>query len=159
MKWFLALMLISVCTMAQAEVFVGSGFSTVTQGRTVPVLYAGLDNPNSAWIISSVGVKNDVYYHSAYQLSYFKQTDLEPFWWGKIRAGLGGGIHYAQRGYQDGQENLKSSDASIGPAIRVTWAMTQNVILGLESFAGIGGSQIIILSTQQISTLFLGVRF
>ncbi len=144
---------------AQAEVFVGTGFSTVTQGRSVPVLYLGADTPQYAAIFSSVGVKNDVYYHSAYQISYFRQTDMDQFWWGKIRAGFGGGLHYAVRGLEDGATKEKASDFSIGPSVRVSWQVAPYTVIGIESFAGIGSVNIIVLSAQQISTMYIGVRF
>ncbi|MCE3012154.1 MAG: hypothetical protein LW878_03730 [Proteobacteria bacterium] len=144
---------------AHAEIFVGTGLSTTTQGRSVPILYLGADTPQYAAIFSSVGVKNDVYYHSAYQVSYFKQTDLDQFWWGKIRAGFGGGLHYAKRGLQDGTTEEEASDFSLGPSVRVSWQVAPWTVIGIESFTGIGSVNIILLSSQQITTMFLGVRF
>lgn len=155
----LIILFLLVSFSAQAEIFVGTGLSTTTQGRSVPILYVGADSPQYAAIFSSVGVKNDVYYHSAYQFSYFKQTDLDQFWWGKIRAGFGGGIHYAKRGLDDGTQKEEASDFSLGPSVRVGWQVAPMTVIGIESFTGIGSVNIILLSSQQITTMYLGVRF
>ena len=136
-----------------------TGVSAVTEGRMIPILYLGYDSPDFAATVSSVGLSNDAYYHSAYQLSIFRQTDLENFFWGKVRAGMGLGIHYAERGLEQYDKTEKVTDFALGPSIRVTWEVLPYIVIGVESFIGIGSADIIILSSQQISTLFLGVRF
>lgn len=142
-----------------ANFITATGVSAVTEGRTIPILYLGYDAPDFAATISSVGVSNDVYYQSAYQLGIFRQTDLDFFWWGKVRAGMGLGMHYAERGLEQYDKTETATDFAMGPSIRVTWEVLPYIVIGVESFVGIGSADIIILSTQQISTLFLGVRF
>lgn len=144
---------------AFASIITATGVSAVTEGRMIPILYVGYDAPDFAATISSVGVANDVYYQSAYQLGIFRQTDLDYFWWGKVRAGMGLGMHYAERGLEQYDKTETATDFAMGPSIRVTWEVLPYIVIGVESFVGIGSADIIILSTQQISTMFLGVRF
>ncbi|MFP5489975.1 MAG: hypothetical protein ACLGG0_00635 [Bacteriovoracia bacterium] len=156
---FLCILFLIFASKSFANIIAATGVSAVTEGRVIPILYVGYDAPDFAATISSVGVANDVYYQSAYQLGIFRQTDLENFLWGKTRAGMGLGVHYAERGLEQYDKTEKVTDFSMGPSIRVTWEVLPYVVLGVESFVGIGSADIIILSTQQISTLFLGVRF
>jgi hypothetical protein len=142
-----------------ANIITATGVSAVTEGRMIPILYLGYDAPDFAATVSSVGLSNDAYYHSAYQLGIFRQTDLENFLWGKTRAGMGLGAHYAERGLEQYDKTEKVTDFALGPSIRVTWEVLPYTVIGVESFVGIGSGDIIILSTQQISTMFLGVRF
>lgn len=153
------LILIIFPFVVKAEKVVATGFSSVTEGRTVPLFNFGYDSPTSAFLFHSVGVSNDIYYHNSYMLSGFRQVDLDDFWWGKVRAGLGGGLHYAQRGYEDGDKKQSASDFSLGPSVRVTWEIFPYCFVGIESFFGLGSFQVFVLSTQQISLLTFGVRF
>ncbi len=68
------LILIIFPFMVKAEVIVASGFSSVTEGRTVPLFNFGYDSPTSAFLFHSVGVSNDIYYHNSYMLSGFARS-------------------------------------------------------------------------------------
>lgn len=144
---------------SSAEILIATGFSSVTEGRTVPMLNIGIDNPDYAFLFGSVGVKTDVYYHNAYMLSAFRQVDLENFWWGKVRAGLGGGVFFSNRGYKDGGSEETGNDFGVGPSVRATWEIFPYGFVGIESYFGIGDAKVFVLSTQQVSHLVFGVRF
>lgn len=143
----------------KAEVQIATGFSSVTEGRTIPLISLGTDSHTSAFLLSAVGVKNDVYVHNSYMFSAYRQTEPDQFWWGKVRAGLGGGINYAYRFYKDGGKKDSGADISVGPAIRITWEVIPYAFLGVESYFGLGHLNNIVLSTGQISQLLFGVRF
>lgn len=143
----------------RAEILVATGFSSVTEGRTIPLLNLGYDAPEKAFLFNSIGVSNDIYYHNSYMFSGFRQVDLDKMWWGKVRAGFGGGLHFAKRGYEDGADKDSASDFSLGPSIRVTWEIFPYGFIGIESFFGLGNLQAFILSYQQITLLTFGVRF
>ena len=155
----LLLLLFLIPIKVRSEVIVATGFSSVTEGRSVPMLNIGIDNPTSAFLFGSVGVKTDVYYHNAYMLSAYRQVDLEDFWWGKVRAGLGGGIFYSKRGYKDRGPEETGDDFGIGPSVRATWEIFHYGFVGIESYFGIGDLKVFVLSTQQVSHLVFGVRF
>lgn len=156
-SFFLLFLLIP--TKGFAEVLIATGFSSVTEGRAVPMLNIGIDNPNYAFLFGSVGVKTDVYYHNAYMLSAFRQVDLDDFLWGKVRAGLGGGIFFSKRGYKDGGPEETGNDFGVGPSVRATWEIFPYGFVGIESYFGIADLQVLVLSTQQVSHLVFGVRF
>ena len=131
----------------------------MTGGRTSPMIHTGIDSSNFALTFSSVGVKNSVYYHSGYILSAFAQKEPGFFLWGKMRGGLGGGIHFAKRQYVDGTTSESASDFAIGPAIRVTWEIFPFGFIGIEALYGIRNAKVFVLSTQRITSLVFGIRF
>jgi hypothetical protein len=144
---------------ANAEIIVGSGFNSITGGRPSPTLYTGYDSSSFAVTANAVGVKTKIYYHSGYVVSAFSQKEMGDFWWGKLRAGFGGGIHYAQRQYVDGAVNETKSDFALGPAMRVTWEIFPFGFIGVDELYGIRSLETLVLSTQNIISLIFGVRF
>ena len=156
---YFCLFLFLIFSSANADVILGSGFSSMTGGRANPIIYTGIDSPSFAFTVIAMGVKNDVYYHSGYIFSAFAQKDVGDLFWGKIRGGIGGGIHFAERGYSDGLINENKSDFAIGPTIRVTWEFIPFLFVGVEALYGIRNINTLILGTQTISNIVLGVRF
>lgn len=142
----------------KAEFILGSSFSSITAGRTAPSIYTGYDSSSFAVTFTSVGVKNDVYYHSGYLLNSYFQKDVGDYFWGKVRGGLGGGVHFAKRAYTDGAVNESKSDLSLGPAIRVTWEIFPYGFLGVEGFYGFGVNNLLLVF-QSVNSIIFGVRF
>lgn len=138
---------------------IGSGFSSATGGRQSPMLLVGLDMPNYALIGSAVGVKNSIYYHSAYSFGAFFQKDYGEFGWGKIRSGLGFGTHVSQRSYNDGTSNDKFTDWAAGPAFRINWEVLPTIVIGLECLYGIRDISFVQLYSQRVVNFVVGVRF
>lgn len=158
-KRYICLFLFLFFSSANAEVILGSGYSSMTGGRTNPIIYTGMDSSNFALTLTAVGVNNDVYYHSGYIISAFAQKDAGDLFWGKIRGGIGGGIHFAKRGYTDGSIDENKSDFAVGPSMRVTWEFLPFVFVGVEALYGIRNFNVILLNTQTITNVVLGVRF
>jgi hypothetical protein len=108
--------------------------------------------------ITSVGVKNSVYYHSGYLLSSYYQADVGDYFWGKVRGGIGGGIHFAKRGYVDGTTSDSKTDFAIGPAIRATWEIFPYGFIGVEGHYGFGANNLLLVF-QSVNSIIFGVRF
>ncbi len=161
-KFFLLIFLVSFFPSKNslAGLIFGSGVTSATAGRVSPVLNLGLDYSSFALTATSVGVENTYYYHSAYNLVLVSQREFSKYLWGDLRGGIGLGAHYAKRGLKDGTnaEEIKS-DYAIGPAIRLTWEFIPYCFIGLEAIYGIRNLNFVILSTQNIRSLVLGVRF
>lgn len=142
-----------------AEFLLATGVSSITGGRVNPLLNTGFDSSNFSLSFSSLGVKNDVYYHSGYTLVTSIQGELGDYLWGNLRGGVGLGLHFAKRGLDDGNGLEEKSDFAIGPSIRVTWTILPKVFIGLESIYGIRDANVILLSTQNIHSMMFGARF
>jgi hypothetical protein len=147
-----------ITTQVRAELVLGSSFSSVTAGRTSPSIYGGYDSNSFALTFASVGVKNSVYYHSGYLLSGFWQFDAGAYLWGNVRAGIGGGVHFAKRGYTDGTTNECTTDVAIGPAIRATWEIFPYGFIGVEGLYGFGLNNLLLVF-QSVNSIIFGVRF
>ncbi len=146
---------------AKGAIVVGSGFSSVTGGRTSPMLYGGIDTSSFAFLANAVGVKTALYYHSAYQLSYYHQFEVGDFIWGAVRSGVGLSAFYAIRGYREDltSEEANSEDFTMGPAIRVRWDIMPLLFVSIDAMYGIDTAQVFVLSTKQVTNLTFGVRF
>ncbi|MEK6625496.1 MAG: hypothetical protein AABY86_11035 [Bdellovibrionota bacterium] len=158
----LPLILLSLVPMAHAGVGVASGFSAVTAGRTVPLIYASGESNEYALTGYAVGVNNSVYYHSGYMLSFFKKYKPSgEFIAGNIDAGLGWGFFYYKIGFKrTSTTTLEEKNAmATGPSLRVLWNVASPVFIGLEAMYGVRGLDWILLSTQDIVSVLLGVRF
>jgi hypothetical protein len=158
-KYFTILFTILFSFHTYAGITVASGVTSITGGRVSPIIHGGIDTPTFATTITSVGVKNSIYYHSGYVLSFHLQKEAGKMWWGNLRGGLGLAAHYAKRGYVDGTANESKADGAFGPSLRVTWEILPFVVIGLEGMYGIRNFNTLLLNTQNIQTLFLGVRF
>lgn len=154
---FKVLMIFIISLSSHAEIMLGSGMSSVTKGRTVPNLYTGYDA--GAYVVSAygVGVKTEVYYHSAYRISYYEQATFG----GNKRIGFGLGAHYSVRGFKNGKvaEEEKETDFSIGPGFRFAYEFGDIFFATLETMYGINGLMFAALSFQNVNSLNLGVRF
>ena len=137
-----------------------SGATSLTNGRFSPTIYTGFDTSSFALTLTSVGVKNNIYYQSGYLISAFSQREVGVFLSRNVRGGLGGGVYVGRKKYEDGPNIQTDTDVAIGPAIRVTWEILPDIFLGVESLYGIGGIyQTLVLTTQRINILCFGVRF
>jgi hypothetical protein len=149
--------------MAQGAISLGSGFSTVTGGRRVPSLFVGLRHQTGALYFQSVGFRNDLFYHSAYQLLGLKVQDLGQTLWGQTLGGVGLGLQYSKRAYRettDGEIQVVS-DFNIGPAFRLSWMAIPyfNAFVSTEAVFGIGNLNFLILSFQYTASLSVGIEF
>lgn len=155
------LLLASLCFLvlepvAHAEFLVGTGMSSVTKGRTVPSLYAGLDVGSAVYTFYAVGVKTDIYYHSAYRLSYYLKQSL-----GNKHFGFGLGAHYSIRGYRNdiGEKEESETDLTLGPGFRFSMDLGESFFVSVETLYGLRGLMALVLSFQNTNSLNIGVRF
>ncbi len=145
---------------ASAGLLLASGLTSLTNGRISPAIYTGYDSSTFALTLTSVGVKNSIYYQSGYVVSAFSQREAGTFLFRNVRGGLGGGAYLGRKKYQEGSSRQTATDVAIGPAMRVTWEMLPDIFLGVESLFGIGGVyQTLVLTTQRVNILSFGVRF
>ena len=146
---------------AHSALLVGTGMSKVTQGRTVPSLYLGLDNKKDVVQFSSIGVQTEIYYHNAYRFSFYRQEAFGSFFGIKQRAGFGIGLLYAIRAYREDKEAQEESetDLNVGPAFRYTLDINKNLFMSLESMYGINNLLFLVLSFQNTNSINFGVRF
>lgn len=151
------LAVIFVTEIARADILVGTGMSSVTQGRTVPSLYMGLDNGSSVYNFYAVGVQTEIYYHSAYKFSWYQQTAVGQ----NKRVGFGLGGHYSVRGYRNDKDakEEKVSDMTFGPGIRFCFDIGDTVFFSLETVYGIKTLMPLFLSFQNTNSMNFGVRF
>lgn len=142
---------------AMASLMIGTGMSSVTKGRTVPNLYSGFDA--DSFVISgyAVGVKTEVYYHSAYRVSYYEQISLGS----NKKVGYGLGLHYSVRGFKNGKnaQEEKESDVGVGPGFRFAYEFGESFFASLETMYGINGLMLVALSFQNVNSLNIGMRF
>ncbi|MBI2522189.1 MAG: hypothetical protein HYV97_17350 [Bdellovibrio sp.] len=158
----LVLIVMLLSSMAQAGVGIASGFSAVTGGRTIPLLYASGESNEYAVTGYGVGVNTSVYYHSGYMASLFKKYKPSgDFISGGLDAGLGWGFYYYKIGFKSSSSATleEKSATATGPALRVLWNLAPPVFIGLEGMYGLRGLNWVLLSTQDIVSILLGVRF
>jgi hypothetical protein len=143
-----------------AAVQAGTGLSSTTSGRMVPGVEFGLGTETWRASVSSIGVKNAYYYHSSYTASLFRTWKAGSLFWGEVESGLGGGLMYSERGFQDegSTESQKKSDVVLGPAFFVQWFLVRPVYLKLDMLWGFRGlSPLIGLNGQDVIFLSLGL--
>jgi hypothetical protein len=160
MKIFILLLIFS-WTSSYADILVGTGMSKVTQGRTVPALYLGIDKGSEVIQFSSLGVETEIYYHNSYRFSFYKQSAFGSVFGIKQRAGLGIGVLYARRAYREDKDTKEEveTDFNIGPAFRFSLDITDYMFVSLESMYGINNLLFLVLSFQNTSSINFGVRF
>ena len=137
---------------------IGSGFSSSTEGRTLPILYATAGGQSAAISGYSVGSAGKHSYHSAYQLNLFKLFKAGDLLWGDMEAGIGWGVHYYEEGIKLANTQKRSNFAT-GPSIRVLWKFMGPLFVAFEGMYGLRNLNLIILSSQDVSSLIVGVRF
>lgn len=149
---------------AELSYRIGSGMSTTTSGRRIPLAYGGIESKDYALSLSSVGYKNTLGYMSAWNLNAYALFYPDKFWWGKMQAGLGLGVFYYQEGFKNGLDDggMTKKNYTAGPSIRVLWSIAGPIYLGLEAVYGIRPrflSNHLLLSTQDTVQLLAGVEF
>ncbi len=135
--------------------------SSATSGRTVPALQGTLIFTDWAFSVSATGVKSPLYYHSAYLATFHKLWSSGSFFWGSLRAGLGGGLFFASRGFrEDPSQSVDSTqDLALGPSFLVNWYFLGPCYISLESLYGIRSPwSHLMLSFQDVTILSLGFQ-
>ncbi len=127
-----------------SAIYLGTGFSTVTDGRTVPALQLGVDIGNVTVSGMLAGVQTAAYYSSAYQLNLMWSDNWGKFWGGHLGVAFGGGLYYGQKGiYQSldaegkGQDLSSQDDLQIGPSFRVSYRPIGPLYFSVEYMFGL----------------------
>jgi len=117
----------------------GVGLNSVTSGRLVPTATMGFNGEGWAVNGSITGVRNYYYYHSVYTVNAFAVWNAGDLGWGPVQTGIGGGVMYAEKGFQDeGAAKLeKQSDVAAGPSFRVRWFAAGPVFLNFDVLWGL----------------------
>lgn len=161
MKRILFFLILLPCTV-WGSVEIGIGQNSAFSGRIVPALTLAITNSNHAVSFYSAGVQNEYYYHSVYGLNYFRQKKTGDLFGGEVVCGLGLGLMYAQRGFQDldAPNEVTKSDVAFGPAFRVNWTPFPHIFLNFDATYGLRefGSHIL-MNFQDVITFSMGVRF
>jgi hypothetical protein len=161
MKVFYFLILAFVSNL-NAEILLGTGLSSQTQGRHSPIFYSGYEFSDRSITFSSVGVSTEIYYQSSMQLNYFfMQKEYGKFAFGKVKIGPGLSVFYSEFGYREDKDakSEEVSDLNLGPSLRGTWNILDSAFISIESMYGIRGLYGIVMSFQTTTTLVLGVSF
>lgn len=160
LTYILAVLLFAPC--ARAAVCAGTGFSTATSGRPIPALTAGYLADTWAVTGLATGVSASLYYHSAWTLHAYRMMDAGAIGWGELRAGFGGGIYYAKRGYRETREAAidTADDFNFGPAFRVSWHFLSPAYFAVEGMFGLRKPLPVLgLAVQDMAHLAFGVEF
>tara|TARA_Y100000385_G_C12750291_1_gene490606 strand:- start:75 stop:554 length:480 start_codon:yes stop_codon:yes gene_type:complete len=154
---FLILGTLLLLSEVRADVLLGTGMSSVTKGRTVPSLYMGIDKGSSVYNFYAVGIQTEIYYHSAYKVSYYQQTAIGQ----NKRVGFGIGSHYSVRGYRNDKDakEEKVTDFTLGPGMRFCFDIGDTVFFSLETVYGVRNIMPLFLSFQNTNSMNFGVRF
>ena len=162
LKLFLILALMSSNFAWPQSYFVGTGMSKVTQGRLIPLLQVGVDNQMLQFQFTSLGISNELYYHSNYKASVLikKNWANTPMLSG-VASGYGLGLMHSKRGYrEDTDEDLKErEDTLLGSVFRIEWNIASRFYISLDSFYASKGFLPIALSFQNENTVAFGMRF
>ena len=160
--YFLIPIFLGLSQTASAEVYLGSGYSAVTSGRRIPLLYGGVDVGTWEFVGSATGVQNSIYYQSAYTFSAYSMRSTGSFLWGPLRTGLGFGAFYSREGYRQTTASAveTSEDFTAGPAFRVGWNFWSHAFISMECLFGLRSTlNVLGLSTQEIPQIIVGVNF
>lgn len=157
----LLVLLVLFCPFAaRADVSLGVGSSSVFSSRFVPVVEAGWSNQNFGVFGSTGGVRTSSSFYNAYELKLMGLWSPGNFWWGKLTAGFGGGFFYAAEGFRpSGGATQRTSDWTVGPAIRLHWAIFKPVFAAADCTFGLRNPfSIFGLYVQDIARLSIGVQ-
>jgi hypothetical protein len=164
--WMLLLLAIYGAKLSGQEakgLLLGSGFSSATGGRKRPTLFIGVEQGGFGLYFNSVGVRNDIYYHSSYSVYLLRTKKMGELFWGPVRSGLGLGVLHAKRGYREAVNGPieEVGDTNIGPALRVQWNLIPafHFFLSAETILGINKLNFLILSFQYSTSVSMGVHF
>ena len=157
--WLVAWILLPICSWASIEI--GVGQNSTFSGRFVPTLTAGYSNSGSAFSFFSSGVQNDYYYQSVYGAHFFRQKKTGELLGGEIHVGLGIGLIYTAKGFQDegSSSETEKGDVVFGPAFRVNWTIFPHTFINFDATYGLRelGSHIL-LNFQDVIVFSVGVR-
>lgn len=157
--WFVAIVLLPFNSFGSVEI--GVGQNSTFAGRFVPTLTAGYTNSASAFSFFSSGVQNDYYYQSTYGLHFFRQKKTGDLLGGEIHVGLGLGLIYSARGFQDegSASESEKGDVIFGPAFRVNWTIFPHTFVNFDATYGLRDiNSHIFLNFQDVIVFSLGVR-
>ncbi len=143
-----------------AAVQVGTGLSSSMSGRPIPGLELGVGGEAWKATASAIGVQSSYYYHASYSASFFRTWKAGEFLWSEVQSGVGGGLMYSVRGFQDQGSTTEESknDFALGPAFFVQWFLVGPVYLQLEMIWGLRGiNELIGLNGQDVIFLSLGL--
>jgi hypothetical protein len=157
-----ALALAFAVTPVHASVSIGSGFSSVTSGRTAPSLSVGWFG--SSWALTGMtsGVNTPLYYHSAWMISGLRTWSNGDLGWGPLSSGFGLSLFYARRGYRETTTSAidEADDYNVGPCFRVGWNFLGPAYLAVEGMFGLRRPMnLIVLSAQDVAHVTVGVEF
>lgn len=140
--------LLAIC--AGSQLFaanVGVGFSSHTSGRLIPALNIGKQYANTTYVgFSTVGVQTAAYYDTSYALTILHMYDRGTLFGGKIRAGIGIGFAYGEKGLDPDPDNVtpekekiqKDRDYIYGPAFKAAYYPVGTVYWAAEYTLGLG---------------------
>lgn len=144
-----------------ASIELGVGQNSTFSGRFVPTLTAAYTDSSTAFSFFSSGVQNDYYYQSVYGVHFFRQKKTGELLGGEVHCGLGIGLMYASRGFQDEGDSseVKKDDIAFGPAFRVNWTIFPHTFVNFDATYGLRelGSHIL-LNFQDVIVFSVGVR-
>jgi len=144
------------------EVFIGTGLSSVTQGRYSPTFYGAYEYDDNAITFNSVGSASEYYYNTVLNLNYFLNKDFGEIGHSKIHAGLGLSIIQSEVGYREDKDDEKGTvvyDTNVGAGIRVRLDILDNFFFGVEGIYGVKGLMPVLLTFQSTQFINFGVRF
>lgn len=137
-KHFFVIFFISA--VANATIFLGTGFNSATSGRLVPALNAGYAGQTLELQLSSTGVATTAYYHSSYRMSLYKTWKAGDFLFGTTESGFGAGALYGVRGYKETETVTETkSDYVVGPTFFVRWMLWGPMYISVDGLYGIIG--------------------
>lgn len=162
--WLFSLSLFLGPLEAHANWRLGTGMSSTTGGRRIPLLYVSAESKDYALSLSSIGYKNTLGYISAWNLNTFALFYSDKLFWGKLQTGLGLGFFHYEEGFKNALEDngTNQNNSTAGPCIRALWSFAGPFYLGLEALYGLRPNFIthhLLLSTQDTVQLLVGVEF
>lgn len=141
---------------------VGGALNSLTSGRVIPSVEFSFSAGDSLYSWVGAGVKNNYYYQTSHQFSYFKTWNAGSFWGGDIQSSFGVSGAYLLRSFTDEGSTTeeKSTDYILGPAIRMSWSYGF-LFLNMTATFGIRDlwQHLSGLTFQDIETLSIGMRF
>lgn len=146
---------------SEAGVDVGLGFNSTTSARLRPALILGTSWGNSRLSAGLTGVKSNYYYHSSYNLAFYKTWKSGDLFFADVESGLGVGGLYSLRSFQDEGSSTATnkSDFVLGPAFEMQWLFSNLTFLSIEVIWGLRDfSSHLALNAQDVVTFSLGVR-
>jgi hypothetical protein len=119
-----------------AQFLVGSGITSVYNGRFVPYIYTGIENNNYGLSGYSAGVKSSYYYHNTYHLQTYLKQNIDSILGAKVSALFGFFGTYSKR-YYKGSTNIQSEDIIYGPMVGVDWSLFDFLHIRMDHHFGI----------------------